>query len=128
VSTNARQQRREDVLVVTVDRDRDGPDQERSADDRRRDREPACGRRGAPAQLAGRAQREVGRAVEREQQHDRDPAEQCVQAEEIPESAVEVAAGVDRHAVEQVRERDTPNQGGAEAADRVRPGPEAEPA
>ena len=49
------------------------------ADDGRRDREPACRRRRAPAQLAGRAQREVGRAVEREQQHDRDPAEQRVE-------------------------------------------------
>ena len=122
------QQRREDVLVVAVDRDRDGPDQEPRADDGRRDREPTCGRRGAPAQLAGRAQRQIGRAVEREQQHDRDPAEQRVQVEEVPEGAVEVAAGVDRHAVEQVRERDTPDQGGAEAADRVRPGPDAEPA
>ena len=46
-------QRREDVLVVAVDRDRDGPDQEPRADDGRRDREPAC----APPPRAGTARR-----------------------------------------------------------------------
>ena len=66
--------------------------------------------------------------MEREQQQHRDPAEQRVEVEEIPEAAGEVAARVDRHAVEQVREGDAPDERRADARDRVQPGPEAEPA
>ena len=52
-------------------------------------------------------------AVEGEEEHKRDPAEDRVAGEEVPESADVVAARVDRNSVEQVREPDSPDERGA---------------
>src|SRR5262249_43191154 len=58
----------------------------------------------------------------------RDTAEDGVAAEEIPERPGELAARVDRQAVEEIREADAPDQRRAEAPDGVRPHPDRAPA
>ena len=121
------ERRREEILVVAVHRDRDGPDEVRRGQHGRRDREPSGDRLGAVAQLACRAKREEGRAVEREERHDRDSGEHAVRAEEIQEVAGEVAVRVDRGAVQEPRQPDPPEKRRAEAADRVRPRPRRPP-
>ncbi len=93
-----------------------------------RDRECPRRRLGPLAEVAGRAEREKGRAVEGEEQHHGNPGQERVHVEQVPERAGEVAARVDRHAVEQVRKRDSPDQRRAEAADRVAPEPDRPPA
>ena len=52
--------------------------------------------------------------MEREQQDDRDTGSDSVRAEEIGKASREVAVGVDRHAVDEVREPDTPDERSAE--------------
>src|SRR5262245_63468555 len=82
----------------------------------------------ALAEVAGRPQRQEDRAVEGEDQHERNASQNCVAAEQGPEAAGVVAARVDRDAVKQVRERDAPDERNADAADGVRPHPDAPPA
>ena len=64
----------------------------------------------------------------REEQADGDPGENRVAAEQIAEIAGEVLVGADRHAVEETRKRDAPEQRGADRGDRVHPGPRRLPA
>jgi hypothetical protein len=66
--------------------------------------------------------------VKGEEGHDRYAAEHGVAAEKVPEGAREVAARVDRHAVEEIRQADAPDQRRAEAPDGVRPHPRRAPA
>ena len=69
---NCGQDRREYVLVVPVDCDRDRPGQEGSACECRSERERARGAGGSLTQIARRADREVRGSVEGEEEHDRD--------------------------------------------------------
>src|SRR5262245_25771749 len=78
-------------------------------------------------EVANRAQRQEGRAVESEQDDDADPGEHRVCVEEIPEAPGIVAVRVDWRAVEESSETDAPHEGGAGAADRVRPHPDGTP-
>ena len=78
---------------------RDRPDQEAAADGQAASESRARPCLRALAQIADRAHRQIGRAVEGEQEHERDPAEHGVAGEEIPEAAGEVAARVDRDPV-----------------------------
>ena len=119
--------RREEILVVAVDRDGDRERHERPGEDRGRHRERPGRRLGAVAQVATRSQGEEGRAVEREQRDDRDPGEHGVRAEEVAETAGELAVRVDRDAVDEAREPDSPQQRRPEAGDRVHPRPRCSP-
>ena len=122
------EERSGEAAVVAVDCDGDGPGEESGADDGRDQREPAGGSCRPLAKLAGRADREIRRAVVGEEEHDRDPAEHGVGVEEVGEVAREIAARVDRDAVQEGREADSPDERGSEAPDRVGPRPDRAPA
>ena len=66
--------------------------------------------------------------MEREEEADRDPGEDRVDAEEVAEVAGVRLVGVDGDAVEEARERDAPEKRSADRADRVHPRPERPPA
>src|SRR5262249_38944163 len=66
-------------------------------------------------------------AVECEQEHEGDPTEDGVAAEEVPEGPGIVAGRVERNPVQQVREPDAPDERDAGAANGVRPEPHAPP-
>ena len=119
------QRRREEILVVSIDRNRDRPDHEDGPEGDGRKREPPRRALGAVVQLADRAQRQERRAVEGEEHHYRDPGDDRVRREQIPEGAGVVAVRVDRHPADEVREADAPDERRAEAPDRVRPRPVA---
>jgi hypothetical protein len=82
---------------------------------------------GAREQVARRPEREEGGAVEGEQRDDGDATQDGVPAEQVPEGAGEVAVGIERHAVEEVREPDAPDERRTDAADGVRPHPDGAP-
>src|SRR4029453_3465841 len=96
---------------------------ERGGDGRRRNRQRSGRTTGTLEKLAARPECQEGRAMEGEEERDRDPGEDRVGAEEVQEVAGVVAVRVERHAVEEVRERDAPDEGGPEAADGVRSPP-----
>ncbi len=123
-----REDGREDVLVVPVDRHPDRPDEEGAGDERRRERESARGVSRPLEQVAGRLQRQEDRPVEGEEQHRRQPGENGVRAEEIPEAPGVMPVRVDREAVDEVREAHAPDEWGSDAPDRVRPHPGRPPA
>ena len=100
----------------------------RDSGERGRNGEPPRRTTSAPAELALCPHREERRAVEREQQHDRDPAEQRVRAEEVGERACPAAVGVERDAVHEVRERDAPEERGTDAPEDVGGRPDRTPA
>src|SRR5439155_10930067 len=68
------------------------------------------------------------RAVEREEKHDGESGEDGVRAEQVRETAREVPVRVERDAVDQVGETDSPDEGRTRATDGVRPRPERPPA
>ena len=80
-----------------------------------------CGR--PVAEVSCRAQGQVGRAVQGEDRHDREPGSHGVGAEQVDDSAGEHVRGVERHSLDEVGECDAPEEGGTEAADRVCPQP-----
>jgi hypothetical protein len=111
---------RKHALVVSVDGNHHRPDQEHDTERRSHRRQPSGSAAGSFQQIPLGAQRQVGGAVKREDGDDREPRQQRVGVEQVPKGSIEVALRVDRGAVQQVREADTPDQRGAEAADRVR--------
>ena len=118
----------EEAPVVAVDPDPERRNEEsRAGHDGKRPeapRNPSC----ALAEIPDRAERQEHGAVEGEEEHEGDTGEHRVPAEEIAERAGEVPVRVDRRAVEEARERDSPDQRGADRADRVRPRPGHPPA
>ena len=70
-------------------------------------------RNGARMEVAGGAERQVDGAVEREERDERDPGDDGVRREEVPEGAGELLLGRDREAVEQARERRSPRSAGS---------------
>ncbi len=123
----SRERRREEILVVAVHRDRDGPHEIDRGQHGTGNRELPRRTLGTGAELTCRAEPQERRPVEREERDDRDAREHAVGAEQIQEVAGEVAVRVDRGAVDERRQPDPPEKRRAEAADRVRPCPRRPP-
>ncbi len=73
------------------------------------------------------ADHEVGRTVQREQADDRDAGEHGVAAEQVEKIAGELLRGSQRDAVEEIRERDAPEERRADAAKCVQAEPRCSP-
>ena len=123
-----RQDRRKHALVIAVDGNDHRPDHEDGGRCGGGQREAAGGQARALAKRARRLQRQEPRTVEREEQDDCQAGEDGVGMEEVPERPGEVAVRVERDAVEEVREPDSPDQRCAEASERVGAKPGGPPA
>jgi hypothetical protein len=81
----------------------------------------------APQQVTGRAQSQKVRAVKGEHERERDTAENGVGREQVPEVSDVVAVRIQRDAMEQARQSDSPDERNAGAAAGVGPEPDAPP-
>ena len=120
--------RRQDRAIVVVVCDEHRPCGDADAEDDGGYRQPLGGARRSFAEVSDGPQGQIGRAVQGEHRHHCEPGGHRVGGEQVDDPAGEHVRGVERHALDEVGECDSPEEGGADAPDRVRPQPRRPPA
>ena len=120
--------RRQNRAIVVVVRDEHGPCPHAGAEHDGGYRQPPGGARRSFAEVSDGPQGQIGRPVQGEHRHHREPGGHRVGGEQVDDPAGEHMRGIERHALDEVGECDSPEEGGADAPDRVRPQPHRPPA